>query len=63
MFMSMKTFFLMQKNENYPFYLGIPSVIFQVIRLSYSLLSIQKKITKIKYRISHMYKLTLWRLH
>lgn len=47
---------------------SIPSVFFQVTWLPYSLLRhahthTQKKEKKIKYRISHMCNLTLWKLH
>lgn len=46
---------------------SIPSVFFQVTWLPYSLLrhthTKKKKEKKIKYRISHMCNLTLWKLH
>lgn len=58
---------LLQKMKILPFYLGIPSVIFQVSQLPPGLIrhtkKKKKKTKQIKYRISLMYKLTLWRLH
>lgn len=39
----MKSFCFAAKNENSPFYLHIPSVIFQVTRLPYSLIRHKEK--------------------